>query len=198
MMERPILFSGIMVKAILDDRKGQTRRVIKPQPDHCHRDIIGKSEPYNKVDWNRLIPQIGDNEIKCPYGKVGDILWVRETWQLLPSGFDEIPPEEWYIYKATDELSDECTKWRPAIHMPRKACRIRLKTTDIRVERLQDITEEDAKAEGMLPSLPKFPEGRKGYRTSFEFLWNSLNEKRSYGWKVNPWVWVIEFERVRG
>ncbi|MDD5287025.1 MAG: hypothetical protein PHD54_14325, partial [Desulfuromonadaceae bacterium] len=141
-MERPILFSTEMVKAIWKDRKSKTRRLnglkeINKNVDKWNFDSMGvilESGINRPVAWfeNKITSeQIG---IICPY-EVGMTLWVRETWQLLPSGFDEIPPEYRYIYKATDDLSEECTRWRPAIHMPRTACRLRLKITGIRVER---------------------------------------------------------------
>jgi len=197
---KPILFNTEMVQAILGDRKTVTRRVIKPQPIAGIRKSV--FVPSGIEDGH-------GREIKLLY-KVGDILYVRETWQLLPSGFDEIPPEYWYIYKATDELSDECTRWRPSIHMPKKAARIFLKVTDVRVERLQDITEEDCIAEGIKPV--RVP-GSTNYREEREFqiaceiatiekyeeLWDSTIKKQDldkYGWEGNPWVWVIEFERV--
>jgi hypothetical protein len=190
---KPIIFSTSMVKAILDGKKTQTRRVIKidDAPENWKISIAGTSivraEPY---------------DVKLPRYAAGDILWVRETWQLLPSGFDEIPPEYWYIYKATDELSDECTRWRPSIHMPKKAARIFLKVTDVRVERLQEITPKDAWEEGCrignsFPWEKHIPELQQQCRDIlFKSLWDGLNAKRGYGWDTNPWVWVIEFERV--
>lgn len=197
---KPILFNTEMVQAILGDRKTVTRRVIKPQPIAGIRKSV--FVPSGIEDGH-------GREIKLLY-KVGDILYVRETWQLLPSGFDEIPPEYWYIYKATDELSDECTRWRPSIHMPKKAARIFLKVTDVRVERLQDITDEDCIAEGIkpvrVPGSTNYREEREfqiacGIATieKYEELWDSTIKKQDlykYGWEGNPWVWVIEFERV--
>lgn len=198
---KPILFNTEMVQAILEGRKTVTRRVIKPQPIAGIRKSV--FVPSGIEDGH-------GREIKLLY-KVGDILYVRETWQLLPSGFDEIPPEYWYIYKATDELSDECTRWRPSIHMPKKAARIFLKVTDVRVERLQDITDEDCIAEGIkpvrVPGSTNYREEREfqiacGIATieKYEELWDSTIKKQDlykYGWEGNPWVWVIEFERVR-
>lgn len=147
MREIPILFSAPMVQAILAGRKTQTRRVIKLPSwsisDWQHFETNGKTA-------KTICEKTGcEADIQCPYGKPGDILWVRETWQLLPSGFDEIPPEYNYIYAASHQLSDECTRWRPSIHMPRAACRLFLRVKNVRVERLQDISEEDAKAEGI-------------------------------------------------
>jgi len=223
-MEKPILFSTEMVRAILEGRKNQTRRVIKPQPDHFHRDIIGKEPPYKAEDWNTLLPQIGKEEIRCPYGKPGDILWVRETWGIGCKGnYDKdgyLMLE--YCYKATDDdltIKSEFgkSKWRPSIHMPRAAARLFLKVKSVRVERLQDITLEDAKAEGMsaingflLDRSSKWCEytimaakmqGREIPKTAdyiggFAYIWDQINSKRGFSWSTNPWVWVIEFERV--
>jgi hypothetical protein len=197
---KPILFNTEMVQAILEGRKTVTRRVIKPQPIAGIRKSV--FVPSGIEDGH-------GREIKLLY-KVGDILYIRETWQLLPSGFDEIPPEYWYIYKATDELSDECTRWRPSIHMPKKAARIFLKVTDVRVERLQDMTDEDCIAEGIkpvrVPGSTNYREEREfqiacGIATieKYEELWDSTIKKQDldkYSWEANPWVWVIEFERV--
>ena len=202
---KPILFNTEMVQAILKGGKTVTRRKIdRDITNFCDVDTDGTLLDYQNCDGDFINPVD-----LCRYRK-GDILWVRETWQLLPSGFDEIPPEYWYIYKATDELSDECTRWRPSIHMPKKAARIFLKVTDVRVERLQDITEEDCIAEGIkpvrVPGSTNYREEREfqiacGIATieKYEELWDSTIKKQDldkYGWEGNPWVWVIEFERV--
>lgn len=186
---KPILFSTEMVQAILEGRKAVTRRLIKNIPSNLQEGDIG-------------IIRKSDGKITC-YGtenllyQVEDILYVRETWQLLPSGFDEMPSECWYIYKATDELSDECTRWLPSLHMPKEAARIFLKVTDVRVERLQDITETQVRKEGFRDYLAAddtfYP---CGYY--FRQAWDSTINKQDldkYGWEGNPWVWVIEFER---
>lgn len=164
---KPILFSTPMVKAILDRRKTQTRRVIKidDAPENWRKSLAGSRY------------------------KPGDILWVRETWA--PKRYQ---PERIY-YKADNELGSlvNVDKWRPAIFMPRAAARIFLRVTDVRVERLQDITEDDATAEGLRIGI-----GGEPYfscRDAFVALWNSINAKRGYGWDTNPWVWVISFER---
>ena len=188
---KPIIFSTPMVQAILDGRKTQTRRIVKVNiADRFVLDDSGNVLGSYTEGMPEAYPTIDD----APYQE-GDILWVRETWQLLPSGFDEIPPEYWYIYKATDELSDECTRWRPSIFMPREAARLFLRVKNVRVERLQDITEEDAIAEGMSKTLVDGVVfiSAKG---NFHVFWDSLNIKRGYGWDTNPWVWVIEFERI--
>ena len=223
---KPILLSGEMVRAILDGRKTQTRRPLKPQPDYLH-----DAAPYQKI-WM--------SPLKCPFGKVGDRLWVRETfcleyqvesdqkppftdgrpirWEFAgmesdPEGADSI----WLQthYRATDptpELAYEdsdgepTVRWKPSIHMPRWASRITLEITDIRIERLQEITEEDAKAEGVLPCphpLSKTDEcldcylDAGEYACSFLNLWNGLYAKQGLGVDVNPWVWVITFRRKK-
>lgn len=170
----PILFSTPMVQAILDERKTQTRRIVKEQ-------ILGIARP---------------GEHKCPYGQPGDVLWVRETFQTWRLG---------YIHKATwsTELPENI-KWKPGIHMPKEACRLFLEIVSVRVERLQDISEQDAISEGVKSTyVHLFQEERyKDYHldvdgefrnpvTSFKTLWESINGEDS--WESNPWVWVIEF-----
>ena len=176
MKERPILMNTENVKAILADRKSQTRRVIKPQPE------LRVSDEQYKANMTKLI-------YLCPYGQVGDRLWVRETFCEHTTGgviyrADEKPLEGIYSYHT----------WRPSIHMPRWASRITLEITEVRVERVQEITEEDAKTEGVNEiSLID----RDGYYSSFADLWDSINAKRGYGWDTNPWVWVISFDKVK-
>ena len=215
MSSKPILFSTPMVQAILEGRKTQTRRIVKQKLiDSCMFDTT-LNTPEN------LLPRY------CPYGKLGDLLWVRETFVLennyeyyskykLPTdrplqhhdGFDLIPH-----YKATEpeprivdedlmnDKWDDRTRWKPSIFMPRWASRITLEITDIRVERLQDISEEDAAAEGCRPyfdkenpvkvegcSMPMQPLVTP--KESFQKLWQSINGN----WKNNPFVWVIEFK----
>lgn len=179
---KPIIFSTPMVQAILDGKKTQTRRVIKidDAPENWNISIAGTSivrtEPY---------------DVKLPRYAAGDILWVKETWNYSPNWY--------YCYKA-DAIPDDnhgyigSIPWRPSIHMPRKAARIFLRVKTVRVERLQDITEEDAIAEGMSKTLVDGVVfiSAKG---NFHVFWDSLNIKRGYGWDANPWVWVIEFER---
>jgi hypothetical protein len=169
MSEKPILFSTPMVKAILDGKKTMTRRVIKPQP-------------LERIDDSEII-LIG-NEFS-PY-KIGDILWVRETWNCISYDGKTI---EKYWYKADTDNASE--KWRPSIFMPREAARIFLKVTGVMVERLQDITEDDAKKEGF-SSMKEFYA-----REKFLHTWDALNAKRGHGWDANPWVWVIQFEAVK-
>jgi len=177
---KPIIFSTEMVRAMLDGRKTQTRRVIKPQPE-----------------------SMKDGKLpKCPY-QPGDILWVRETWYYeehmheLTAGDPDLPSGRYkhrYICKASDPDYPVGNKgWRPSIHMPREAARIFLRVIDVRVERLQEITEEDARAEGCDANIP---DGVPSSIVWFYEIWNRLNARRGYGWDTNPWVWVIEFERT--
>ena len=195
MNEHPILFSGPMVRAILDGRKTMTRRVIK---DNCPF-VTGAyfDEETERWYWTtgaereRLPTDLCLG--KCPYGQPGDQLWVRETWlsyrHLHKNGRDEAL----LIYRADGEdLPKQArgTKWRPSIFMPRWASRITLEITAVRVERVQDIGDEDAEAEGLSWCNAASP------RDKFQCLWNSLNLKRGYGWDANPWVWVISFKRT--
>lgn len=191
MRDRPILFSGEMVRAILDGRKTQTRRAVKPQPDFVagNEKIVARFTP----DDCRL-GRLG-KAIQCPHGQPGDRLWVRETFA------DEgcrMRREDCY-YRADGECDLQGGRWTPSIHMPRWASRITLEITGVRVERLQDISEEDAIAEG--PPGLKFPAPPgsfwvtdDGRRKAFRSLWESINGPES--WKQNPWVWVIEFKRL--
>ncbi len=199
MKERPILLSGPMVRAILEGRKTQTRRVMRPQPAcGCIYEINGNHD--KAVHWNGdrdnplyvpPTPRSKDHLLPCPYGQPGDRLWVRETFKAFQAGFPKIE-DGWCVnYRADENGLDG--PWKPSIHMPRKFCRLLLDVKAIRVERLQDITYGDKAAEGC-------PAGYLGERWMVEQwfyeLWNSLNEKRGFGWNANPWVWVIEFERA--
>ena len=199
----PILFNGEMVRAILDERKTQARRVIKPQP------IIQPSDsghPYVEFVWKdhqEGVVDCPDDMIQfCPYGNSGDELWVRETWQQL----------ERTVYYAADERLEtqdwpeglwNVDKWRPSIHMPRWASRITLEVTNVQVERVQDITNDDCGAEGVLPVDSECQDLTGAwvevddYFHPFIELWDSLNAKRGFGWDTNPWVWVINFRRIR-
>jgi hypothetical protein len=191
MKERPILFSGEMVRAILDGRKTQTRRVIKPQLKVIDLDGgFGWYERYNYKNHEHL--SIDELLIMCPYGVPGDLLWVRETWCLRPEG---------YGYRADNEPANNPRKWGPSIYMPRQASRITLQVVGVRVERLQEIGESDAQAEGVvpLPSPVSSPESAwRGLRyvPDFSMLWNDINAARGFSWNANPWVWVVEFEKV--
>lgn len=196
--EKPILFSGDMVKAILEGRKTMTRRIVKPL--NISYDISGaKPEVRIKYQFLRLPNGHEFGEVKNPYGQIGDRLWVRETFQFIPGS------DGGYVYKASqngkdwEENSEDWT-WRPSIFMPREASRIILEIADVRVERLQNITEEDAKAEGIEFQAPYYlgaPHPIKGTKKvfpdavqAFQSLWDKINGKRA-SWESNPFVWVI-------
>lgn len=175
MKERPILFSAPMVRALLDGRKTQTRRVVKPQPTATREEAI---RTYGK--GGTFILEAGFFGVRCPYGQLGDRLWVRETWGACAGS---------PVYRADDNATcPDGGRWKPSIHMPRWASRITLEVTGVRVERLQDISEEDAIAEGV-------PEQR-GDPWAFQCLWDSINGARERcSWAANPWVWAITFSR---
>ncbi|QCP50195.1 hypothetical protein FAZ95_14000 [Trinickia violacea] len=203
MTERPILFSGPMVRAILDGRKTQTRRPLKfPEP---------------KEGWHIS---------NCPYGRPGDRLWVRETCRAdeLPDGLDGVrylADDTFAPIANTREAAErwiELNAYRgqagaavPSIHMPRWASRITLEIAGVRVERLQDISYEDALAEGVSDFAGRFADdsqntiGETPEQTArrlewpqrqYRLLWDNLNAARGYGWDMNPWVWVLEFRRI--
>ena len=204
---KPILFNVEMVRAILDRRKTCTRRVIKPQPKArlcytyagSHKDWIGKwTYPSRGVRefWGeeyKLPENIKDEELSKrwnpPY-HTDDILYVRETWKKAPNGYYYY--EDWQ----RNDIAD-VTKWKPSIHMPKEAARIWLKVTNVRVERLQEITSEQIGREGVEVEYPHVLNGEEK-RYAFSTLWNSTVKKSDldrYGWNANPLVWVIEFER---
>lgn len=203
--ERPILFSTEMVKAILAGRKTQTRRVIKPQP---HIDSEGMCK-WRDCQWmadGRIGFPVTAIEDYAPY-QPGDVLWVRETWcygsDTHTIMFDPEPLPGDIIYKAdVGDLDNDIVKWRPSIYMPREAARLFLQVKDVKVELLQDITEADAIAEGIrqVDSRKWESSFRLGWFDSpilaFKQLWDSINAKRGFGWEINPWVWVVEFEVV--
>jgi len=197
MIMKPILFSTPMVKAILDGRKTQTRRVIKDKDIINRFDIDVDGKPIAYIDQ-----ATGDSYPPTAIAKyqVGDILWVRETWSKDENGE--------YVYRTNygttedDSFPPSMFKWKPSIHMPREAARIFLRVTNVRVERLQEITPKDAWEEGcrignFFPWEKHIPELQQQCRDIlFKSLWDGLNAKRGYGWDINPWVWVYEFERV--
>lgn len=194
MKERPIIFSGPMVKAILDGKKTMTRRVVNPQPpEWCIEFGYTCFTPKGKISGRGIYQDEGPAEkfFKCPYGVPGDRLWVRETFQCRGDN-PQITPDD-YIYRADGEkLPHEWMRWYPSIHMPHWASRILLEIKAVRVERLQDITPHDAHCEGWpgMEVCGLYPQ------TWFEHLWRSINGKK-HTWADNPWVWVIEFERVK-
>lgn len=184
---KPILFNTDMVRAILDGRKTITRRVVKPQP------ISEVKTLYRKDGTKNIWRTIGADwwyEFRAPY-ILGDILWVRETWAKSLAGT--------YMYRA-DGKAILVDHWRPSIHMPREAARIFLLVTNVQVERLQDINGLHAKEEGCEGYVHINPlYGRPETVHNFKAVWNSTlkpADRTTYGWEANPWVWVIEFERI--
>lgn len=193
---KPILFNTDMVRAIQDGRKTVTRRVIKPRfrEKECGfftATIAGQLFLcYSDEDGDET------RRVKAPY-QVGDILYVRETWVKIGS----VLVKEWrYVYKA--DVKEECFSehfWNPSIHMPKEAARIFLRVTDIRVERLQDMKMSDIKAEGVVPLKVTGGQWQQWQRDYMKPVWDSTVKKTDldkYGWAANPWVWVIEFERI--
>lgn len=235
MKDRPIIFNSEMVRAVLEGRKTQTRRIMKVQPESNQLGLLRITASTNRTDtgkyhWaesNATGNHVRSKLFACPYGAVGDRLWVRETWS---EDFANYYPNDRVWYAADDDrrLDIEVVKgvrgifspesnvhvpfrWHPSIYMPRWASCITLEITGVRVERLQDISESDAVAEGieplpLEPDMPQFyheyfPIGIKnGLRCnmsaagSFSGLWEAIYGKES--WQANPWVWVIEFKRV--
>jgi len=211
MKARPILFSPPMVRALLDGRKTQTRRPIKPQSligNDGSLDVSGMT-PSMVRKVNHDLPEHFGAKYFCPFGKVGDLLWVRETfWNY--GAFDSyygFIRSKRVAYCASDsEPIDGLTlyrEWRktPSIHMPRWASRLTLRITDIRVERVAQIADNDAVSEGLQRGYEGFHvEDGKFFnvRPAFAFrnLWDSINEKLGFGWNANPWVWVLDFEVI--
>jgi hypothetical protein len=208
--ERPILFNTPMVQAILSGQKTQTRRIVNKAPttEINHR-LIALDNGWNwQVDQQGIVPTMHreiHNPMVCPFGQIGDRLWVRETFRLYD--LDECPHADFPcgcprngtpLYKASHDCGDG-EKWKPSIHMPRSACRLILEITNIRIERLNDITSEDAKAEGF--DYSTHPSAiQMGYaigaKTNFRVTWEQI-----YGhneWNKNPWVWVVEFKVIQG
>ncbi len=212
MKERPVILNSEMVRAILDGRKTQTRRLMKVQPkQHDHKNYDApwacKSPNYyntHEADWacrycGEGIGMDGRSVYRCPFGQVGDRMWVRET-------FGDCGNRLVYRADTEDGAASQVKCWVPSIHMPREACRILLEITAVRVERLNDISQEDARAEGVKPAgdmLPDYPDTfltPKGdfaiAKVAFQRLWQSIYGEES--WAANPWVWVIEFRRMGG
>lgn len=189
-MEKPILFSDEMVRAILEGRKTQTRRVVKPRPDFVTDERWPARFTTQDVDLGRLA-----EVISCRYGQPGDRLWVRETTKEDVPGSVSLAIYDADYAHVMDESGAHAEWWYskpvcPSIHMPRWASRITLEITDVRAERLQDISEQDAVAEGCRNSL-HLPCGRFA-KENFAHLWWRINGDGS--WEANPWVWVIEFK----
>lgn len=210
---KPILFNTDMVRSVLEDRKTVTRRVVKPQPNtkcsHGGEHEFIRDDFIDGSDFTGFICK------KCGYGVCGphfrypigtswirppsrpsDILYVRETWCKGNDGFS---------YRADYDMKGYAPfifKWLPSIHMPREAARIFLRVTDVKVERLQDITEEQAQAEGAkgwMVATDRDWDKNPNHLIAFRHLWDSTIKKADralYGWEANPWCWVIEFERI--
>jgi hypothetical protein len=204
MKEKPIIFSSPMVRAILNGTKTMTRRIVKPQPKYPLREKNGRWYEYSEQPIaDKMCNSPWGHEYLCPY-TVGQILWVRET-------FSKTLNED-YIYRA-DPVFDGCGKgdiswkWTSPIFLPRLAARIILKVTNVKVEWLQDITEEDAIAEGFENRLSIIDgltrelmekAANDPAKANFIRLWNNLDRNHTgYDWEDNPWVWVIEFGMVR-
>ncbi|EMO2287735.1 hypothetical protein REY87_001020 [Klebsiella variicola] len=246
MKERGMIFNGEMVRAILDGRKTQTRRIMNVQPESnqfglLHITSSTKRSDIGKYHWaesNATGNHVRSKLFSCPLGSVGDRIWVRETWAIL--GNEDGCCIDWEekickgdersaarIYRASCEqkpnnygpwsIPDDAdwkpyTKdyqyegaWRPSIHMPRWASRILLEITDVRVERLNAISEEDARAEGIIdggclncgePEPCGCANPEPDATDAFAYLWQSIYGQEN--WNANPWVWVIEFKRVEG
>ncbi|HFF8963666.1 hypothetical protein V6135_02255 [Klebsiella pneumoniae] len=189
MKERGMIFNGEMVRAILDGRKTQTRRPIKWKQTRFTE--IGEREDGSKWPWSEDAEHACDFWHPCPFGAVGDRIWVRETWARY--NIDQNSHD--IAYRATTpEDQPEEGRWRPSIHMPRWASRILLEITGVRVERLQSITLGDiCKEVGC--GLYDFRPATHGFQV-WEELWKSIYGAEN--WQANPWVWVIEFKRVEG
>lgn len=198
---RPILFNTEMVRAILEGKKTETRRLLKPQPTYSPNDGFSWKGAAYGTDLPPTIKGASYNFRRAAPYQPGDILYVRETWQYLYEldGNEQIIEGTGrYYYAATDQIpfntyvdssgiSHEKTPWKPSIHMPKDAARIFLKVTDIRLEHLQDIDDNGVVAEGLQIGDP------------FDELWNSTIKKADrdrYGWEANPWVWVIKFKKL--
>ena len=217
---KPIIFNTEMVKAILNGRKTMTRRVIKPQPEYigeCFHNLVGITEemhwrwkPEGSFDHKQTRTESELKAYAVGFAKYqpGDVLYVKEAW----GKRDDPDGNLIYFYLASYD-SNECEwapvkKWKSPATMPKEAARIFLRVTDVMVERVQDISEQDAIAEGISDSsaydcngwAPSYNDpdsgGQANYVGAFELLWDNINAKKGYSWESNPWVWVISFERI--
>ncbi|HBY7665162.1 TPA: hypothetical protein MI703_00410 [Klebsiella pneumoniae] len=244
MKERGMIFNSEMIRAILSNRKTQTRRIMKVQPESNQLGLLlitdsTKHSDIGKYHWaesNATGNHVRSKLFSCPFGAVGDRIWVRETWSDV--NLDGAPA---VAYRADDEVYDLMENeslldedgafnyqdmrvskyqfaawhsdlisgiegnWRPSIHMPRWASRILLEITDVRVERLNAISEKDARAEGIIdggclncgePEPCGCANPEPDATDAFAYLWQSIYGQEN--WNANPWVWVIEFKRVEG
>jgi hypothetical protein len=223
MNEKPILFSAPMIRAILAGRKTQTRRVIKPQPKYDHFSYIGAKHTGPWRGYLYLDDPVW--EARCPCGRQGDQLWVRETFAEIceladplcecedaapdnPHHFIEYRadsgnkyPGQWDdAYPGEIILAKEegyLPRWKPSIFMPRWASRIQLQVESVRVERVQEISPRDAVREGVVDFVKQRTWKYHAIIENFKEVWNSINEDRGYGWEKNPWVWVVEFSLIQ-
>ena len=207
--DRPILFSAPMIRALLDGRKTETRRVLKPQPQpfmvkdgtttrECDVGLMHiEGDPWPRITLGRVVtPQ----EVRC---RPGMLLWVRETWKPHSIYADMKPrdmPQAKTFYRTDDAYAPSNTPWITSIHMPRWASRITLLVREVRVERVQGITEAAAIAEGCQPhaNSQTIDCDTPDLRDDFRRLWNSLHARDGYGWYANPWCVVTRFEAIRG
>jgi len=204
MKARPILFKPDMVRAILEGRKTMTRRIVKPQPP-LGSDGVAYNPSHFEPDRGWYWKPHG-GFAKCPYGAPGDMLWVREAFSG-PHGCRNLKPSEWpegcpiWYWTDGNVAGFDATQPKPSIHMPRWASRLTLEITDVRVERLQDISEDDARAEGIAdggclncgePEPCGCSDPQPDARDAFIHLWQSINGDQS--WSANPWVWVVSFK----
>ena len=215
MKERGMIFNAEMVRALLDGRKTQARRPIKWKQTRFTE--IGEREDGSKWPWSEDAEHTCDFWHPCPFGAVGDRIWVREAYRF-PASLDDVSPtgvgemavatgyrkpwaptfyeftgtfiDGWKGFETPPKVSD-AGKLRPSIHMPRWASRILLEITDVRVERLRSMSQDDARAEGVIAASGPLEAG-----LAFRELWDSIYGEES--WQANPWVWVIEFKRVEG
>ncbi|EKK3979887.1 hypothetical protein PNF43_001437 [Cronobacter sakazakii] len=215
MKERPINFNAEMVRAILDGRKTQTRRIMKVQPENAELGLRRITDSSVAKEVGMYFWCLADacgvkhrsNLFSCPFGVVGDRIWVRETWaeagasapdlKLYRANYPEHVPPYYENVPPAEEI-----RWKPSIHMPRAASRITLEITGVRVERLQDISRVDAMAEGAPPSHPSIDAVSRDYGfPDFSRSWFGQTWQHIYGaesWQANPWVWVVEFKRIGG
>lgn len=232
MKEKPILFSLEMVRAILDGRKTQTRRVVKfpfctyghgltgQLLEHLEMKLVFPMPKGGFVFWDGEVPREfsdsaykdSDDGFRCPYGDPLDRLWVRETWrteELDDSGLDGVRYRADDIFRPIENTREAAERWgdahrkgnpwRPSIYMPRWASRITLEIVNVRVERVREISLADIRAEGINAHFPvRKKDPLPTARSAFARLWDDINAKRGFGWNVNPWVWVIEFQKAGG
>jgi hypothetical protein len=228
MAERPIIFSGPMVRAILEGRKTQTRRVVKPQPpEGSHLAEVVYYAGHAAARFENETPPLWMWTKRCPYGQPGDLLYVKEAWKhwdwtedgepFIAYGADDKvagpfgTPDDWddrlcdrwaalsvrENYKRFGAARDPA--WHSPLFLPKWAARIWLRVTDVRVERVQGIGADDARAEGCPDVAVSGAESVSVNALALEWfadIWDSINAKRGFGWDVNPWVWVITFERT--